>query len=187
MIIPVLSLLLFIAGCNVDEEESASSGEKDSIAAVEQTVDTLEVKMMNENGRIVGKAIMNEINEGVLIEIQLQNVSPGKKAIHIHENASCVKPSFESAGAHFNPYNKEHGFKNPHGPHAGDLPNIEIGADGKIDVVLTADQVTLQIGKENSLLDMNGSALIVHENSDDYSTDPSGNSGERLICGEISG
>ena len=106
------------------------------------------------------------------ILLKAEGLTPGVKAMHFHENASCVKPTFESAGAHVNPTGKEHGFENPKGYHLGDLPNIEVGEDGTVELETVSPAVVLAAGKSNSLLDADGSALIIHENADDYKTDP---------------
>ena len=74
---------------------------------------------------------------------------------------------------------------NPQGPHAGDLANIVIATDGKGRMETSASLVTLGSGA-NSLLDVNGSALIIHAAPDDFRTDPTGNSGARIACGVIS-
>ena len=97
----------------------------------------------------------------------------------------CTPPDFESAGAHFNPTHKQHGFENPKGFHLGDLPNIEVDAEGKVTAVLTTNEFTLKPNVENSLLDSDGSALVIHKDADDYKTDPSGNSGPRIACAAI--
>lgn len=70
-------------------------------------------------------------------------------------------------------------------PACGDLPNLEVAPNGKVDTEIFASLVTLQEGKPNSLIDMDGSALVIHDKVDDYTTDPSGNSGDRIVCGVI--
>lgn len=67
----------------------------------------------------------------------------------------------------------------------GDLSNIVVEADGTVDAIVTTIEVTLQKGKENSILDEDGSTIMIHEKADDYKTDPSGNSGERIACAVI--
>ena len=96
----------------------------------------------------------------------------------------CDAPEFTSAGAHFNPAGKQHGFKNPAGPHAGDLPNMEVGADGKGHLEYVTTQVTLGAGT-TSLLDADGTALVLHAGPDDDVTDPTGNSAGRIACGVL--
>jgi Cu-Zn family superoxide dismutase len=96
----------------------------------------------------------------------------------------CDPPDFKSAGPHFNPDNKKHGSKNPDGPHAGDLPNFDVGPDGTAKVSVVAPNVTLGDGP-NSLFHPEGTALVIHEKADDYMTDPAGNAGARIACGVV--
>ena len=65
------------------------------------------------------------------------------------------------------------------------MPNIEVDENGKVELETVSPAVVLTAGKDNSLLDADGSSIIIHENADDYKTDPSGNSGKRIVCGEI--
>jgi Cu-Zn family superoxide dismutase len=96
-----------------------------------------------------------------------------------------LRSPFYSAGTHFNPREKEHGLRNPQGPHAGDLPNLKVGPAGVGSLYTTNDRITLRRGPENSLFDGDGSAIVIQENRDDQMTDPTGNSGARIACGVI--
>ncbi|MCM3358603.1 MULTISPECIES: superoxide dismutase family protein [unclassified Psychrobacillus] len=145
----------------------------------------VDVSLMNSEGKQVGTATLSETSKGTHILLKAEGLAPGIKAIHFHEKASCEKPTFESAGGHFNPTGKEHGFQNHKGYHAGDLPNIEIDKDGTVELETISPAVVLTQGKSNSLLDADGSAIVIHESADDYKTDPAGNSGKRIVCGEI--
>lgn len=145
----------------------------------------LKVEMINTEGKKIGEATIKETSEGVKIHLQAENLPPGTRAIHIHEKGVCELPDFASAGAHFNPHGKQHGFQNPKGFHAGDLPNIKVAQDGRVNVEITAPNVTLAKGEKHSLLDKDGSALIIHAKADDYKTDPAGNAGDRIACGVI--
>ena len=91
---------------------------------------------------------------------------------------------FKSAGGHFTPYGKEHGLKNPKGPHAGDLPNFTVGPDGRATFETVATLVTLKPGK-NSLFQPGGTSLMVHAQPDDEVSDPAGKAGPRIACGVI--
>ena len=103
--------------------------------------------------------------------------------LHIHTVGACT-PDFAAVGGHFNPTTAQHGLDNPSGPHAGDLPNLEIDADGNGTYEATTTLVTLAQG-DNSLFDSDGSALVIHADPDDLITDPAGNSGDRIACGII--
>jgi Cu-Zn family superoxide dismutase len=140
-------------------------------------------ELKDAGGKTVGEAILEQKGEDVRIVTTITGVPPGTHALHIHEVGKCETP-FESAGAHFNPTGKQHGKDNPQGPHAGDLPNIEVPASGRVKVEATARGVSLGAGK-NGLLDADGSALVVHEGADDYKSDPAGNAGKRIACGVI--
>ena len=105
-------------------------------------------------------------------------------ALHVHAVGKCEGPDFKSAGPHFNPEEKKHGTQNPDGPHAGDLPNFEVGADGRAKTSVVATRVSLGTGT-NSLFQSNGTALVIHEKADDNLTDPAGNAGSRIACGAV--
>ena len=140
--------------------------------------------LSDSGGRVVGNAVFLQDGGNVRILLDVVGITPGSKAVHIHEVGQCDAPSFESAGAHFNPDKKQHGTGNPRGPHAGDLPNIFVEATGKGHLEFTAKHVTLKKGA-HSLLDGKGTALVMHADADDMRTDPDGDSRDRLACGVI--
>jgi len=70
------------------------------------------------------------------------------------------------------------------GPHAGDAPNITVGADGRADTGFETDRATLTDGS-TSLFDADGSSIVIHAAPDDQVTQPSGNSGARVACGVL--
>jgi Cu-Zn family superoxide dismutase len=98
----------------------------------------------------------------------------------------CDPPDFTSAGGHFNPQVRQHGRQNPLGPHAGDLPNLVVGADGAVNAAVIAPDVTLGSPvNSHSLFPPAGTALVIHAKPDDGTTDPAGNAGPRIACGVI--
>ena len=141
--------------------------------------------LVDTQGQKVGEARLTETPNGVTINMILDNLPPGVHAFHIHQKADCNAPDFMSAGGHFNPFGKHHGLENPEGPHAGDLPNITVGTDGKGKVSVTAKLVTLKEGEKNSLFQTGGTSLVIHANPDDNVSDPAGNAGPRIACGPI--
>ncbi len=136
------------------------------------------------DGSVVGVAVLAETPRGVLLRAKLSNLPPGAHAFHIHETGTC-EPPFQSAGGHFNPHDRQHGFRNPLGHHLGDLPNLEIPASGSHQVEYLVAGTTLDGASASTLRDADGSALIVHRGPDDYESDPAGNAGQRIACGIV--
>ncbi len=136
-------------------------------------------------GQDVGQAKFKAAGGGVEMSVKVMNLSPGVHAIHIHTAGQCEAPAFTTAGGHFNPANKKHGMENPEGHHAGDLPNLTVGANGKGTFKTTIPDVTLAGDGATSLFHAGGTSVVIHEKPDDMKTDPAGNAGPRIACGVI--
>jgi superoxide dismutase, Cu-Zn family len=143
-----------------------------------------QAELFDAGGKKVGTVNFTEMEGQVTLQVDVEGLPEGEHGFHFHETGSCTPPDFASAGGHFNPANKQHGMLNPQGHHAGDLPNIKVGADGKGKQEITTALFTLSPGA-NSLADADGSAAVVHAQADDLKTDPSGNSGARIACGIV--
>ncbi len=165
-------LILSLAACGGNgagsELEPAESIARASLMGADQTQ--------------YGEVIIGEGDGGLLVQIKAEGLSPGPRGVHIHGVGKCEGPDFKSAGGHWNPSEKEHGFDNPKGAHMGDFFNLEIGEDGTGSVEATIEEGSLKEGP-NALMDADGAAFVVHAGPDDLKTDPSGESGGRVACG----
>jgi Cu-Zn family superoxide dismutase len=144
---------------------------------------TAAVTFLNRDGRQVGTGTLTQTDKGVLITAALSGLPAGEHAFHVHETGKCDAPSFESAGAHYAPMKRQHGFLASGGPHAGDMTNVQI-VGSTVSVQEFNPFVSLS-GGEAPLLDEDGSALILHAKADDYSTQPSGDAGDRIACAVV--
>jgi superoxide dismutase, Cu-Zn family len=142
--------------------------------------------LVNAQGTKVGTAKITSAANGVKVSVKVSQLTPGEHGIHIHNVGKCDGPAFTTAGGHFNPTSAHHGVKNaqePH-PHLGDLENLKVGENGKASATFLISGATLGDG-QNSLFHDGGTALVIHAKADDMTSDPSGNSGDRIVCGVI--
>ncbi|MCL6684288.1 superoxide dismutase family protein [Sphingomonas sp. SE158] len=125
--------------------------------------------LVRGDGSPAGTATLN----GNELTIAATGLAPGPHGLHLHAVGLCQGPDFASAGPHWNPTNRKHGTENAEGPHLGDLPNLDVGADGKGSVTLTVP---------DGFIDADGGAVVIHAGPVDNKTDPAGNSGARIAC-----
>ncbi|HVG85901.1 MAG TPA: superoxide dismutase family protein [Vicinamibacterales bacterium] len=142
------------------------------------------VTLKDAQGKEVGMVMLSPASGGgVTVAYDFKGLPPGEHALHIHQVAKC-EPPFATAGPHFNPAGKKHGTQNPEGPHAGDMPNFTVAANGMAKGSVT--NKTVSMGADaNSVFAGGGTAIVVHAAADDMKTDPSGNAGDRIACGVV--
>ena len=133
--------------------------------------------LINSTGRQIGTVVAWQTSGGVSFHIAASALPHGLHGVHVHAVGRCDPPGFTSAGPHWNPAGRKHGMNNPEGPHAGDLPNVEVAANGALGATLVLPGASMA-----TLLDADGASLVIHAQADDYKTDPSGNSGARIAC-----
>lgn len=149
------------------------------------TGDAGEAVLKDAAGATVGRAVLTQGPTGLLIRIEAQGLTPGWHGVHIHATGQCDAP-FTTAGAHINHAENKapHGLLNAQGPDDGDLPNIFADAQGKVNAeVFTTHARIAQEGPGQWLWDADGSALVIHANADDHSSQPIGGAGDRVVCG----
>ena len=136
------------------------------------------------DGKALGSVSLSEDAGGASMTVNASGMPAGVHGIHLHEKGLCDGPKFASAGAHWNPASKQHGRDNPQGAHLGDLANLTVGADGTATTTIPLAGVMMASGA-NMLADADGTSLVVHAKADDYKTDPSGDSGDRIACAVV--
>lgn len=161
--------LLALAAC-----APSSSGVAVATAAPQVASAVLRDASGVEKGTVTATAVTT----GLRIDLAVNGVSPGPHGVHVHTTGACT-PTFAAAGGHWNPGGHVHGLLAEAGQHAGDMPNVEVGADGRGTLSYMLGGGATFAG----LLDADGSAFVVHAGPDDQLTDPSGNSGDRIACG----
>lgn len=185
MICCSILMLFLLIGCQKGPNEP-QMGAEEKTEEVSAAVKEIEVELINQDGIAVGVAMLKEEEDGVHIDVEANHLPEGLHGFHIHEVGLCETPNFESAGGHFNPSHKAHGFDHEGGPHAGDLKNLEVSEEGTVKQQFHSNKVTFKKGVANSLLEGEGTSLIIHESPDDYASQPAGNAGKRIVCGVIS-
>jgi Cu-Zn family superoxide dismutase len=136
--------------------------------------------LIGASGQTIGDVRAWQTAGGVTFRINASGLPHGVHGIHVHPIGRCDPPDFATAGTHWNPTNREHGMNNPNGPHAGDLPNVTVAANGVLQ-----ESVTLPHASMAELLDADGASIMIHANADDYVSQPAGNSGAKIACAVI--
>ena len=145
-----------------------------------------QARLIDREGNVVGKATLYPVPGGVEVRFEGRGLSPGSRAFHVHERGACnPADDFDSAGSHWSPYDREHGLANPEGAHMGDMPNLQVEEDGTAELRWVLPGATLQPEGKTSLLEGDGTALVIHAGPDDHETDPAGGAGDRIACGVI--
>lgn len=118
----------------------------------------------------------------VRVMAQIKGLTPNSEhGFHVHENGNCASPDAMSAGGHYNPGGHQHGKSGPQA-HVGDLPSLIADGAGTAFLVWETKDLSINTGKPS---DIKGRTVVVHKDKDDYTTQPTGNSGARLGCGVI--
>lgn len=179
--------LVSLAGCGPAEKTAGpeagdlATSDAATSAPSEAPSMTAVANLQNADGKAVGTATAMPGADTLTLSLRAEGLPAGEHGVHVHMVGKCEGPRFESAGAHLNPGNKQHGLENPQGQHVGDMPNLTVGEDGRGTITYP-----LKGGSIDALLDADGSALVIHAKVDDQKTDPSGASGDRIACGVFS-
>jgi superoxide dismutase, Cu-Zn family len=163
-----------------------ATGVTTAVAQGQAAPKQIKVSILNATGQNAGSATFRTEKKGVKVKIELKNLPFGPHGVHIHQNPVCTAPDFKTAGGHFNPDGKQHGYMNAMGHHNGDFPdNVSVGEDHTGQATFVINSISLDPAAPNSLFLNGGTSIVVHEKADDEKTDPSGASGNRIACGII--
>lgn len=164
---------------------SASAGLADD-APASTAGKTVHATVIGLDGSAMGMITLEQTPAGVLLSTDLKGLPQGEHGFHFHEKGVCDPAAkFATSGGHFAAGMAEHGLMSMGGPHGGDMPNQYVGPDGVLKTQVLNTGVTLTPGPK-SLLDADGSALVIHAGQDDYTSQPAGNAGGRIACAVIS-
>lgn len=179
--------LIIFCGCQSDSAE-----EENTIRVIAQNDDFFEPAEIEEGEKafavinptsgneVVGAITFTREAKGVRVIADVGGLTPGKHGFHIHEHGDCSSADGSSAGGHFNPNGMAHGGPDSENRHIGDLGNLEANEFGfahydRLDHIIALEGPYSIIGK----------SVIIHADEDDFTSQPTGNSGARVACGKI--
>jgi Cu-Zn family superoxide dismutase len=184
-LIAAVSAVALISACQKPAEpaanDMATANDMGAMNEAAPAAAAQSAQLMDADGKAIGTVEMSEDASGLTLKVTAAGLPAGTHGVHLHEKGMCEGPKFESAGAHWNPMTKQHGRDNPMGAHLGDLANMDATDGAEATSTYQVAGVTMG-GTGNALADADGTSLVVHAKADDYKTDPSGNSGDRIAC-----
>jgi Cu-Zn family superoxide dismutase len=194
----LVAIALLVAGCGRKEDANtvaappapagdspsvATTTEPDTAASAEATAGAAVQLSPTQGNTANGGLKLTAAGTGIKISGMVQGLKPNAEfGFHFHEKGDCSAPDATSAGAHFNPTSQDHGNPQAQPHHAGDMLNVKSDAQGVAEVSIDNADVSLQTGQPNDII---GKALVMHAKPDDYKTQPSGDSGDRIACGVV--
>jgi Cu-Zn family superoxide dismutase len=184
-LVAAVSAVALISACQKPAEpaanDMATANDMGAMNEAAPAATAQSAQLMDAGGKAIGTVEMSEDASGLTLKVTAAGLPAGTHGVHLHEKGMCEGPKFESAGAHWNPMTKQHGRDNPMGAHLGDLANMDATDGAEATSTYQVAGVTMG-GTGNALADADGTSLVVHAKADDYKTDPSGNSGDRIAC-----
>ena len=186
---PAMMIALFITGCNEQKNETPKGYNGSSVAELKNiemhwpeekdiTHAKADIKSLS-NPNILGVVEFWQKGDGVEVTANIQGLTPGKHGFHIHQYGECSSADYSAVGSHFNPTENEHGAPGAN-VHRGDFGNLVADDEGKASYKASFDFLKLQ-GRDSIL----GRSVIIHQGEDDLTSQPSGNSGQKIACGVI--
>lgn len=176
--------VVLAAGCAPSETGTSDEARPMVVAPDAAYAAEIRVPIVGKSeSKTTGMAAFKMLGENVRLTLDVENAPPGNHAVHLHQKADCSSTDAKSAGDHWNPTSEEHGRLDttPHA-HLGDIGNLKVGADGKGHLEFTTRRWTIGGRSDTNVMDH---AIVIHAKADDFRSQPSGNAGDRIGCGEI--
>ncbi|UNY97619.1 superoxide dismutase family protein [Zhouia spongiae] len=184
-----ISALFLTVSCKSDtKKEKKEEVIEETTTTIEEKIEevkkiTIELTPKSES-TVKGSAVFREENGEVSLTAVFEGLTPGEHAIHLHEKADCSSPDGTSTGGHWNPTFEQHGkWGDETGYHKGDIGNFTADENGNGTITFKTDEWC--IGCEDETKNIVGKAVIVHQGTDDFTSQPSGAAGARVSCGGI--
>jgi len=173
-----------LASCKKDEKK-VEEVEEAIVEVATPVAQKITFKLASKSdSKASGSVVFKEEDGQVNFTAVIGGLAEGMHAIHIHENADCSSADGSSAGGHWNPTNEQHGkWGATEGFHKGDIGNFPADESGNGTITMSTDQWCIGCGDPKK--DIVGKAIIVHQGTDDFTSQPSGDAGKRISCGGI--
>ncbi|EDP71849.1 Copper-Zinc superoxide dismutase [Flavobacteriales bacterium ALC-1] len=177
--------LIFATSCKKNKKEAIEETEVEEVVKGTSTEKMLTVNLSPKSDSKVEGVVTFKENDGVVtMTAKMTGLTEGTHAIHIHEKADCSSPDGKSSGGHWNPTGQPHGkWGVDTGYHKGDIGNFKVATDGEGIVTLATDEWCIGCGDDTK--DITGKAVVVHQGTDDFTSQPSGAAGARVSCAGI--
>lgn len=133
--------------------------------------------IVDRSGKTIGTVTGKPGDKGLIVAFEVSGLAPGQHGVHLHEAGRCDPPTFASSGADWSDPGRTHGMT-PSGPHDGDWDNLEVASDGR-------GSTDRMIGRWHHRIPDAGLSMVIHADEDDETTQPDGNSGERIACAVV--
>ena len=186
----VLVLLLAFTSCKNNKETEVENPNLEATESMVSEKENTEKKIVvamhsSSNSKVQGEVVFTENNGIVKMQGEFSGLNPeGIHAIHLHEKADCSATDGSSAGGHWNPTDEKHGeWDATDGFHLGDIGNLKVDKDGRSSITFETDQWCIDCADDRK--NIIGKGIIVHKAKDDFPSQPTGNAGDRISCGEI--
>ncbi|MDT0559152.1 superoxide dismutase family protein [Ichthyenterobacterium sp. W332] len=195
----IVTCLITVLACKKDKKEDDQNIDTTTEAVESSTTSNNNSKATNKStafkkirmvldaksgSTVNGSAVFKQDKGVVSMIATFSGLSEGEHAIHLHEKADCSSDDGKSTGGHWNPTGAQHGkWGDAKGYHKGDIGNFTADANGNGYVSFNTDEWCIGCGDET--MDILGKALIVHQGTDDFTSQPSGAAGSRVSCGGI--